>query len=76
MRRYRIEQTFVSVVAFLLGVGLAICVAPGDVLLWLLAGAVLAVFCREHFVRNCAGELFWWPHREHHSRKRPLKGHH
>ncbi len=62
MKRYRIEQAFVSTAAFVLGAALAMCIAPGDIVLWLLAGVLLAVFCREHFVRNCAGEIFWWPH--------------
>jgi len=32
--------------------------------MWVLAGIALSVFCREHFVRNCSGELIWW-HRRH-----------
>lgn len=73
MTRYRIEQSLVLAMGFLLGAALAVCIAPGDVLLWVLAGAVLAIFCREHFVKNCAGEVFWWPHRHRHRPDRPVR---
>jgi hypothetical protein len=73
MSRYRIERATVLALGFLLGAALAICIAPGDVLLWIVAGAFLSLFCHEQFVRSCSGELFWWlPHRRHHRRKTPL----
>jgi hypothetical protein len=60
MNIHRVERAVVEAVGFLLGAALAVCIAPGDVLLWVLAGLVLAVFCREHFVRNCGDDFVWW----------------
>jgi hypothetical protein len=73
MRRYRIERATVLALGFLVGASLAICIAPGDVLLWIVAGAFLSLFCHEQFVRSCSGELFWWhPHHRQHHPKTPL----
>ena len=67
MTRYRIEQGVVLAVAFLLGAGLAMCIAPGDRLLWVLVGIVLGLFCREHFIREWTGDFFGWiPHHHDH----------
>jgi hypothetical protein len=65
MNRYRIEQAVVLVAGFLLGAGVALCLAPGHVLLAGLAGVLASVYCREYFVRNCRGELFGWSHARH-----------
>ena len=73
MSRYRVERTIVLAFGFLFGAGLAICVAPGDVLLSIVAGVLLSLFCHEHFVRGFAGELVWrQPQRCHHPPKMPL----
>ncbi len=73
MRRYRIERATVLALGFLAGAGLAVCIAPGDVVLWIVAGAFLSLFCHEQCVRNYGGELLWWhPHRRHHPPKTPL----
>ncbi len=73
MTAHRFERAVVLTLGFLFGAGVAVCIAPGDVLLWILAGCLLSFFCHEHFVRNCGGELFWWfPHRRHHPPKTPL----
>lgn len=67
MSRYRIEQAAVLVFGFLLGVALAIIVAPGNVFLWIVAGVFLSFFCHQQFVRSWGGELLWWrPPRRHH----------
>jgi len=60
MKRHQVEQGFVLGIGFLLGVALAVCIAPGDVFLWVLMGVVLGLFCREHFVRDWGGEMFGW----------------
>jgi hypothetical protein len=65
MTRYRIEQLLVVAFGFFVGTGLALCIAPGDVLLWLLAGIVLSIFSRAFFIRDFGGELLWpLPHRK------------
>lgn len=64
MSRHRVERALVLAFGFLLGAGLAISIAPGDVVLWIVAGVFLGLFCHEQFVRSCGGELPWWhPHR-------------
>lgn len=69
MNRYRIERALVLTIGFVLGVGLAVCIAPGDVLLWVLAGAFLGLFCHEQFINEFRGELFWRrSHRRHSTR--------
>ena len=70
MTRYRIEQLLVMAFGFVVGTALAICIAPGDVLLWLLAGIVLSIFSRAFFIRDLAGELLW----PQHQKKRATKG--
>ena len=73
MSRYRIERATVLALGFLVGAALAICIAPGDVLLWIVAGAFLSFFCHEQFVKSWGGELLWWhPHRRRHPPKTPL----
>ena len=70
MLKFRIEQAAVGGVAFLLGAGVAMCIVPGDRLLWVIAGVLLGLFCREHFIRDWAGDFFGWiPH--HHDRTKP-----
>jgi hypothetical protein len=72
MGRYRIERAAVLAFGFLLGAGLAISVAPGDVLLPILAGVFLSLFVHQQFVRSWGGELLGWrhPHRHHVPRHR------
>lgn len=73
MKRHHIEQAVVLAVGFVLGVALAIFIAPGDVFLWVLMGIVLGIFCREYFMRDWGGEMFgWFPRRRAHSRKTPV----
>ncbi len=76
MNRYRIEQAVVLVTGFLLGMAVTLCLAPGNVLLGGLVGVLVSVYCREHFVRNCRGEIFGWSHARrhrlwHHRPRRP-----
>ena len=59
MNRYRIERAGVLVLGFLVGAGLAMCVAPGDILLAVAAGAALTIFSHAFFIRQLGGELFW-----------------
>jgi hypothetical protein len=56
---YRVEHAVVMFLGFLVGVVLAMCVAPGDVFLTLMAGIVLSFFAREFLDQNLGGELFW-----------------
>jgi hypothetical protein len=57
--RYRIEQALVSAFGVLLGLVLAMMIAPGDFGHWLAITIVLAVFCRAFFIRGLYGELLW-----------------
>ncbi len=66
MRRYQIERSVVLAFGFLLGALLAMCIAPGDILLWFVAGLFLSIFCHEQFVTSYSGELFWRHPRRHH----------
>ena len=59
MTRYRIERTVVSLLGFLAGAALAMCVVPGDMLLWVAAGITLALFSHAFFIRDFGGELLW-----------------
>jgi len=59
MTRYRIEQALVSAFGVLLGLALAMLIAPGDVGLWVVIAMLLAVFCRAFFIRGLYGELLW-----------------
>ena len=66
MTRYRIERGLVALAGFCLGASLAMCIAPGDVLLWVAAGVTLTLFAHAFFIRELGGELFWpgvRPHR-------------
>ena len=59
MTRYRIEQALVSAFGVLLGLLLAMLIAPGDVGLRIVTAILLAVFCRAFFIRGLYGELLW-----------------
>jgi hypothetical protein len=59
MTRYRVEQAFVSAFGVLLGLALAMLVAPGDIGLWVVIAILLGVFCRAFFIRGLYGELVW-----------------
>ena len=65
MTRYRIETALVSAFGVLLGLWLAMLLVPGDIGLWVILAIVLAVFCREFFIRGFCGELLW-PLPHHH----------
>jgi hypothetical protein len=56
---YRVEHVAVLVLGFLLGAVLAMCVAPGDILLAVMAGIVLSYFAHEFLDQSLGGELFW-----------------
>ena len=56
---YHVEHTFVMLVGFLVGVALAMCIAPGDIVLVLMAGIVLGFFARGFLDQNLGGEFFW-----------------
>jgi hypothetical protein len=68
--RYRIEQALVSAFGVLVGLALAMLVAPGDFGLWVVIAILLALFCRAFFIRGLYGELLW-PVSHHHHAKRP-----
>ena len=59
MSRYRFEQALVSAFGVLMGLALAMLVAPGDYGLWIVIAILLAVFCRAFFIRGLCGELLW-----------------
>ena len=56
---HQVEQAVVLIVGFILGTALAVCIAPGDVLLWLAAGVVLSIFSRAFFIGDLGGEFVW-----------------
>lgn len=56
---YHVEHTVVMVLGFLVGAILAMCIAPGDVLLVLVTGAVLGFFARGFLDQNLGGDLLW-----------------
>ncbi len=64
MTRYRIEQALVSAFGILLGLALAMLIAPGDWGLWIVIPLLLAVFCRAFFIRGLYGELLWPMHHQ------------
>ena len=68
MTRFRVEQALVSAFGVLLGLALAMLIAPGDVGLWIVIAILLAVFCRAFFIRGLYGELLW-PIPHHHAKK-------
>jgi len=73
MTQRHVQHTGVLVVGFLVGAALAMCIAPGDISLWVVTGVVLALFSRAFFASNFAEQSFWpfadsWPF---HRKKRP-----
>ena len=52
---YHVEHAFVMLVGFLVGVALAMCIAPGDIVLVLMAGIVLGFFARGFLDQNLGG---------------------
>ena len=77
MSLYRIERTAVLALGFVGGAVLAMCIAPGDVFLWVATGVVLGLFSRAFFV-NSYGEASLWPiahaghsHRDKRHRPKP-----
>lgn len=54
-----IKQTFIMSLGFFAGVALAFAIAPGDVLLWVAAGVVLALFSGAFFAGSTPGRFFW-----------------
>ena len=59
MTKYRIEQALVSAFGVLLGLMLAMLIAPGDLGLWVAIAILLGIFCRAFFIRGLYGELLW-----------------
>lgn len=59
MTRFRIEQALVSAFGVLLGLVLAMLIAPGDFGLWVVIAILLGLFCRAFFIRGLYGELLW-----------------
>ncbi len=68
MTRYRVEQALVSAFGVLLGLALAMLIAPGEFGLWVVIAVLLALFCRAFFIRGLYGELIW-PSSHHHAKK-------
>ncbi len=56
---HRIEHAVVMMLGFFLGAMLAICVAPGDILLVVVAGIILGFFANEFLDQELGGDLFW-----------------
>ena len=63
----------VMVFGFVCGAFLAMFIAPGDVVLWIITGLVLGLFARSFFARSSGGDIFWpeMPHfaHKHHSHR-------
>jgi hypothetical protein len=76
MTRYRFEQALVSAFGLVVGLALAMLIAPGDIGLWVVIAILLAIFCRAFFIRGLYGELFW-PVSHHRAKKadRPVTRH-
>jgi hypothetical protein len=78
MTRYRIEEVVVTVLGFFVGTALAMCLTPGNVLLWVVAGIVVGIFCRAFFICDLGGELLWpfvgtrQPHDEKTGEQKPV----
>ena len=55
------------VFGFLGGAALAMFIAPGDMILWIIMGVVLSLFTRSFFARSYGGGVYWphLPHFEH-----------
>ena len=75
MDRHFAERVVVTAFGFCVGASLAVLIAPGDIVLWVLTGIVLGLFARSFFARNLGGDLFW-PHAgfhypRHHRGNRP-----
>jgi hypothetical protein len=60
MSIHQIERAAVLMLGFVAGALLAMCIAPGDIFLWVATGIVLGLFCRAFFV-NSFGEAWLWP---------------
>ena len=73
MIRRRIERVVVTLAGFFTGAMLAMCIAPGDVGLTLVAGAALTVFANLFFIRELGGELLWPWTRRNDPRCSPLR---
>jgi hypothetical protein len=56
---HRVEHAVVMILGFLVGAVLAMCVAPGDIVLVVVAGIVLGYFAHAFLDQNMGGELFW-----------------
>ena len=46
MTKYRVEQALVSAFGLVVGIALAMLIAPGELGLWVAIAILLAVFCR------------------------------
>jgi hypothetical protein len=58
-RVHQIEQAVIMAFGFCLGVLVAMCITAGDVLLWVVAGVLLSIFCRAFFIGDLGGDLTW-----------------
>jgi len=65
MGKYYVEQVVVMTLGFVVGAALAMSIVPGDILLWVAAGACLGLFSHMFLSKNFGGDLFW-----------PFVGHH
>jgi hypothetical protein len=63
MTQRQVEHMGVLVVGLFVGAALAMCIAPGDISLWVVTGVVLALFSRAFFASNL-GERSIWPFAE------------
>ena len=63
MNRDWLRHALVTFVGFCLGVLLAMCIAPGDRLLWIVVGIVLGIYGLGFFDRVLGGQFPW--HRSH-----------
>ena len=59
MSVHQIQRTAVLGLGFVAGAVLAMCIAPGDIFLWVATGIVLGLFSRAFFVNSLGGKLVW-----------------
>ncbi len=59
MTRHPIERMAEMALGFIAGAALAVCIAPGDVFLWVATGVVLGLFAHAFFVSTLGSDPIW-----------------
>jgi hypothetical protein len=70
MNVHQIERTAVLGLGFVGGAALAMCIAPGDIFLWIATGIVLGLFSRAFFINGFGSEWSWPFAQSRHSHKK------